>query len=60
MAQFVLGLVAFNRPEYAIERWHVLVLYQALNIASCLYNAYVLRRAPWTHHIGSGSRFHAS
>ena len=51
-AQNILGFVAFTHLDYQQQQWHTFLLYQTLNITSFLYNAFVLHRAPWTHHIG--------
>ena len=36
VAQLVLAMVAFNVPSYTIERWHICLSYQALNVITLL------------------------
>ncbi|KAI9842349.1 MAG: hypothetical protein M1838_003165 [Thelocarpon superellum] len=50
--QQVVGVIAYYHPEYTIQRWHVFLMYQGLNIFVVAYNTLLLRRAPWTHDIG--------
>ena len=50
--QIIVGIIKFYDSTYTIERWHVFVLYQALNLLSLLYNLFALQRAPWFHDIG--------
>ena len=51
-AQNILGLIAFCDVDYQIQHWHVFVVYLAVNLAIFAYNAFILHRASWTHHVG--------
>ena len=51
-AQFILGLIAFNFPGYVVQRWHIFVLYQGINVVTFLYNAFALHHLPRTHQVG--------
>lgn len=50
-AQFILGTVAFHAEAYELNSWHVVALYQVLNVLVALYDVFILQRAPWTHNI---------
>ncbi|KAL9010803.1 MAG: hypothetical protein Q9173_004295 [Seirophora scorigena] len=53
VAQLFLAMLAFNLSAYQIQRWHVFLSYQVLNVINTLYNLLALKRTPWTHNIGS-------
>ena len=46
------AMIAFYNPWYKIERWHIFLSYQALNVIILTYNVFFLNKAPWTHKLG--------
>ncbi|KAL8970857.1 MAG: hypothetical protein Q9197_003589 [Variospora fuerteventurae] len=56
VAQLFLAMLAFNIPAYQIQRWHVFLSYQVLNVITTVYNLLALKRTPWTHNIGLKSK----
>ena len=46
------AMIAFYNPWYKIERWHIFLSYQALNVIVLTYNVFFLNKAPWTHKLG--------
>ena len=46
------AMIAFYNPWYKIERWHIFLSYQTLNIIVLTYNVCFLNKAPWTHKFG--------
>ncbi|KAL6716627.1 polyamine transporter tpo5 [Lecanora helva] len=52
VAQLSHAMIAFYNPSYKIERWHIFLSYQVLNIIILTYNVYFLNKAPWTHKAG--------
>ena len=49
--QIVVGVSRAFDESYTIQRWHVFLLYQALELFALLYNAFALQRLPLTHDI---------
>lgn len=52
VAQLSHAMIAFYSLWYTIERWHVFLSYQTLNIIILAYNVFLLSKAPWTHKVG--------
>ena len=52
VAQLSHAIIAFYDYSYNIERWHVFLSYQVLNVITLTYNVFFLNKAPWTHKIG--------
>lgn len=52
--QIITGVVEFYSSSYKAQRWHVVLMYQGLNIAGVTYNTFALQKAPWTHNFGCG------
>ena len=46
------GMIAFYYLSYKIERWHIFLSYQVLNVIVLTYNIFFLNKAPWTHKLG--------
>ena len=50
--QIITGVIKFYSSSYEVRRWHIVLLYQGLNIGGVLYNIFALQKAPWTHNLG--------
>ncbi len=46
------AMIAFYNSWYNIERWHIFLSYQVLNVTVLTYNVFFLNKAPWTHKLG--------
>ena len=52
VAQLSHAMIAFYKPSYKIESWHIFLSYQVLNVIVLTYNVFFLNKAPWTHKLG--------
>ena len=50
--QLVIAIVISYDSSYVFERWHIFLMYQALNIIFMVYNIFVMKRTAWIHDIG--------
>ncbi|KAK7420837.1 hypothetical protein QQZ08_010238 [Neonectria magnoliae] len=50
--QLITGLATFLHPNYAIESWHVFLIFQLMNIIFVLYNMFLIKRTMWIHDVG--------
>lgn len=50
--QIIVGVIEFYSSSYKAQRWHVVIIYQILNVGGAAYNIFALQKAPWTHNIG--------
>lgn len=48
-AQQLLALVSTSLSEIVPQSWHVFLVYQGFALFAMLYNAFVLKKNPWTH-----------
>lgn len=52
----VTTLVSLWDSSYVIERWHIFLMYQAVNVIFTAYNIYLLKRTEWVMNVGCTSR----
>ena len=52
VAQLSHAMIAFYNPSYKLERWHIFLSYQVLNVIVLTYNVFFLKKTPWTHKVG--------
>ncbi|KIW04345.1 uncharacterized protein PV09_04635 [Verruconis gallopava] len=50
--QLIAAIVISYDPSYVVERWHIFLMFQALNVSFTLYNIFLLKRAAWIHDVG--------
>lgn len=48
-AQQLLALVSTSLSDFVPQSWHVFLIYQGFALFAMLYNAFVLKKNPWTH-----------
>jgi choline transport protein len=50
-AQQLLALVSTSLSDFVPQPWHVFFVYQGFALFAMLYNAFILKRTPWTHNL---------
>lgn len=50
--QIITGVIEFYLSSYKAQRWHVVLMYQGLNIGRVICNTFALQKAAWTHNVG--------
>ncbi|PIG88379.1 amino acid permease family protein [Aspergillus arachidicola] len=48
-AQQLLALVSTSLLDFVPQSWHIFLVYQGFALFAMLYNAFVLKKNPWTH-----------
>ncbi|OKP09944.1 Choline transport protein [Penicillium subrubescens] len=56
-AQQLLALVSTSLSDFVPQPWHVFFVYQGFALFAMLYNAFILKRTPWTHNLAYGVCF---
>lgn len=47
LAEVVFALVQLYNPSFVVERWHIFLVFLAVNILSVLFNIFGAVRMPW-------------
>lgn len=50
-AQQLLALVSTSISDFVPKSWHIFFAYQGFALFALLYNAFILKRNPWTHNL---------
>ncbi|KAJ9132622.1 Choline transport [Pleurostoma richardsiae] len=50
--QMITALATYWNPGYVVERWHVFLMYQALNFVFTAYNVFLSKRIVWIYDVG--------
>lgn len=50
-AQQLLALVSTSISDFVPQSWHIFLVYQGFALFAMLYNAFILKRNPWTHNL---------
>jgi choline transport protein len=53
--QMITALVLYLDPAYSSPRWHMFLMYQAVNLIFTAYNILLLKRTAWIYDIGCKS-----
>jgi hypothetical protein len=52
----ITALVLYLDPTYVSQRWHMFLMYQAVNVAFTGYNILLIKRTAWIYDVGCKHR----